>query len=80
MIAEPLDKGLAEDIEEQVHQHVSAMSLLRCVEQKVEISWKNSRKREFFRTKYDWDILAAKSLWAFGPTSTGASLRCSLWL
>ncbi|CAB3978299.1 116 kDa U5 small nuclear ribonucleo component-like [Paramuricea clavata] len=28
-----------------------------------------ARKRlgEFFQTKYDWDLLAARSIWAFGP-------------
>lgn len=35
-----------------------------------------SRKRlgEFFQTKYDWDLLAARSIWAFGPDSTGPNI------
>lgn len=55
MIAEPLEKGLAEDIEKEA----------------VQISWTRKRLGEFFQTKYDWDLLAARSIWAFGPESTG---------
>jgi U5 small nuclear ribonucleoprotein component len=29
---------------------------------------------EFFQTKYDWDLLAARSIWAFGPDSTGPNI------
>ena len=29
---------------------------------------------EFFRTKYDWDLLAARSIWAFGPDNTGPNI------
>lgn len=34
------------------------------------------RKRlgEFFQTKYDWDLLAARSIWAFGPDITGPNI------
>ena len=34
------------------------------------------RKRlgEFFQTKYDWDLLAARSIWAFGPDVTGPNI------
>ena len=48
MIAEPLEKGLAEDIEREV----------------VQIGWNRKRLGEFFQTKYDWDLLAARSIWA----------------
>jgi len=58
MIAEPLEKGLAEDIENEV----------------VQISWNKKRLGEFFQTKYDWDLLAARSIWAFGPDSTGPNI------
>ena len=44
MIAEPLEKGLSEDIEDEV----------------VQISWPRKRLGEFFQTKYDWDLLAAR--------------------
>ena len=55
MISEPLEKGLAEDIEKEA----------------VQIGWTRKRLGEFFQTKYDWDLLAARSIWAFGPESTG---------
>ena len=29
---------------------------------------------EFFQQKYDWDLLAARSIWAFGPDSTGPNI------
>ena len=36
----------------------------------------SSRKRlgEFFQTKYDWDLLAARSIWAFGPDNCGPNV------
>lgn len=46
MIAEPLEKGLAEDIENEV----------------VEIGWNRKRLGEFFQSKYEWDLLAARYL------------------
>lgn len=58
MIAEPLEKGLAEDIENEV----------------VQITWNRKRLGEFFQTKYDWDLLAARSIWAFGPDVTGPNI------
>ena len=29
---------------------------------------------EFFQTKFDWDLLAARSIWAFGPDTTGPNI------
>jgi U5 small nuclear ribonucleoprotein component len=58
MIAEPLEKGLAEDIENEV----------------VQISWRKNEIVKFFQTKYDWDVLAARSIWAFGPDITGPNI------
>ncbi|CAG0897093.1 unnamed protein product [Cyprideis torosa] len=58
MIAEPLEKGLAEDIENEV----------------VQISWNKKRLGEFFQSKYEWDLLAARSIWAFGPETTGPNI------
>ena len=51
MIAEPLEKGLAEDIEAG----------------NVSLSMEKSKFYQFFQTKYEWDTLAARSIWAFGP-------------
>uniref|UniRef100_A0A0B7BBZ6 116 kDa U5 small nuclear ribonucleoprotein component n=1 Tax=Arion vulgaris TaxID=1028688 RepID=A0A0B7BBZ6_9EUPU len=58
MIAEPLEKGLAEDIENEV----------------VQITWPRKKLGEFFQTKYDWDLLAARSIWAFGPDAAGPNI------
>lgn len=53
--AEPLDKGLAEDIERGA----------------VSLTWPRKRVAEFFSTKYEWDALASRSVWAFGPDRQG---------
>ncbi|EEF29877.1 116 kD U5 small nuclear ribonucleoprotein component, putative [Ricinus communis] len=58
MIAEPLEKGLAEDIENGV----------------VSIDWNRKALGDFFKTKYDWDLLAARSIWAFGPDKQGPNI------
>ena len=50
-LAEPLEKGLAEDIENGA----------------ISIDWKPKEFREFFQRRYDWDLLAIRSIWAFGP-------------
>ncbi|KAF9622920.1 hypothetical protein IFM89_035153 [Coptis chinensis] len=47
----PFEKGLAQDIENGI----------------VSIDWNRKTIGEFFQTKYDWDLLAARSVWAFGP-------------
>jgi len=57
-IAEPLDKGLAEDIEAE----------------KIDLGWSSQKVSHFFANKYEWDILAARSVWAFGPEKFGANL------
>jgi U5 small nuclear ribonucleoprotein component len=58
MLAEPLDKGLADDIEAE----------------KIDLSWPQSKITSFFEQNYDWDILASRSVWAFGPEKFGANL------
>lgn len=57
MLANPLDKGLAEDIENE----------------KVDLSKNVHEVSQFFEKNYDWDILASKSVWAFGPSKFGAN-------
>lgn len=90
MIAEPLEKGLAEDIENGVVQinwnkldflpPFSHWNFDTCIEFLGEISVAHvggvCRKRlgEFFQTKYDWDLLAARSIWAFGPDANGPNI------
>jgi 116 kDa U5 small nuclear ribonucleoprotein component len=58
MIAEPLDEGIAEDIE---NGRVSIKDSIRKVAQ-------------FFEENYDWDKLAARSIWAFGPEEMGPNV------
>ena len=58
MIAEPLDKGMAEDIETgRVNMRMSA-----------------KERGNFFQQKYSWDLLAARSIWAFGPNENGPNI------
>uniref|UniRef100_A0AAV1VBX4 Tr-type G domain-containing protein n=1 Tax=Peronospora matthiolae TaxID=2874970 RepID=A0AAV1VBX4_9STRA len=58
MISEPLDAGLSQDIE------LGAI--------KLDMSKKDVAS--FFQTKYTWDALAARSVWAFGPSSNGPNV------
>lgn len=79
MIAEPLEKGIAEDIEAGVVQIGWNRLEISVVASKVyilTILLFHFRKRlgEFFQTKYDWDLLAARSIWAFGPEVNGPNV------
>lgn len=58
MIAEPLDKGLASDIEEG----------------RIQLQWNKKKVGDFFQSKYDWDLMAARSVWAFGPDNNGPNV------
>ena len=58
MIAEPLEKGIAEDIENGV----------------VDVRWPKKKLAEFFQNKYGWDVLAARNIWAFGPDDHGPNV------
>ncbi|RAL01503.1 116 kDa U5 small nuclear ribonucleoprotein component [Aspergillus ibericus CBS 121593] len=58
MIAEPLDEGIAEDIES-------------CA---VNIKDPIRKVARFFEERYDWDKLAARSIWAFGPDEMGPNI------
>lgn len=58
MVAEPLDRGLAEDIEGGT----------------VSIDWPRRKLGAFFQEKYEWDLLAARSIWAFGPERQGPNI------
>ncbi|EXJ57009.1 elongation factor 2 [Cladophialophora yegresii CBS 114405] len=60
MIAEPLDDGVAEDIEAGV----------------VKIRDPIRKVAKFFEEKYEWDKLAARSIWAFGPEEMGPNILC----
>ncbi|CAK7237576.1 hypothetical protein SBRCBS47491_010026 [Sporothrix bragantina] len=58
MVAEPLEDGLARDIETGA----------------VRIKDPVRKTAKFFQEKYDWDLLASRSVWAFGPEEMGANL------
>merc|ERR1712113_1196823 len=58
IVCEPLDKGLAEDIEKNM----------------ISLTFNNRRVGELFQTKYKWDLLASRRVWAFGPDIQGPNL------
>lgn len=58
MVAEPLDDGIAEDIESGA----------------IKIKDGNRAVAKFFEEKYDWDKLSARSIWAFGPEEMGPNI------
>jgi len=58
MICEKLDDGIAEDIETE----------------RVSIEWEPRKLGEFFQQNYEWDILASRSIWAFGPDNNGPNI------
>jgi 116 kDa U5 small nuclear ribonucleoprotein component len=58
IIAEPLDDGIAEDIE------AGAVKIKDPIRQVA----------QFFEDKYEWDKLAARSIWAFGPDEHGPNI------
>ena len=58
MIAEPLERGIAEDIESG----------------RVTIRMTPKERGTFFQDKYQWDLLASRSIWAFGPDESGPNI------
>jgi U5 small nuclear ribonucleoprotein component len=40
----------------------------------LQASWDARRMATFMQTKYEWDKLAARSIWAFGPTTKGPNV------
>jgi U5 small nuclear ribonucleoprotein component len=58
MTAEPLAEGIAEDIESG----------------KVDIRWPIKQVGKFFQENHDWDLMAARSIWAFGPDDKGPNI------
>jgi len=58
MIAEPLEKGIAEDIEDG----------------KVDMRWPNKDVGNYFMENYGWDLLASRNIWAFGPDDRGPNI------
>ena len=58
MVAEPLDDGIAHDIESG----------------KVNIKDPIRKVGQFFEENYEWDKLASRSIWAFGPDEMGPNI------
>lgn len=58
MVAEPLDDGIARDIETGA----------------VRIRDPIRKTSKFFEDKYGWDLLAARNIWAFGPDEMGPNI------
>lgn len=58
MIAEPLEKGIADDIESG----------------RVYMKMPPKQLGKHFQDKYDWDLLASRSIWAFGPDERGPNI------
>ena len=58
MIAEPLEQGIAEDIEAG----------------RVRIRDSVRKVGQFFEERYEWDKLASRSIWAFGPEEMGPNI------
>lgn len=58
MIAEPLERGIAEDIERG----------------RVTMRMTPKDRGTFFQDKYQWDLLASRSIWAFGPDDSGPNI------
>ena len=58
MICEPLEKGIAEDVENGL----------------ISLDFGKKAVADYFVNKYDWDILAARNIWVFGPDSNGPNM------
>lgn len=58
MLAEPLESGLAEDLESGA----------------VRTDMDKKTITNYFQSNYDWDLLAVRSIWAFGPDECGPNL------
>jgi U5 small nuclear ribonucleoprotein component len=58
MICEPLEKGIAEDIENE----------------KVNVHWQPKQLGKHFVDNYSWDILASRNIWAFGPDDSSPNI------
>lgn len=42
----------------------------------MKIEWDSKEVSTFFQSKYQWDLLAARSIWAFGPDNSGPNILC----
>ncbi|ORY31376.1 116 kda u5 small nuclear ribonucleoprotein component [Naematelia encephala] len=58
MISEPLETGIANDIEAG----------------RVTMRMTNKERGNFFEKNYQWDMLASRNIWAFGPEDNGPNV------
>ena len=58
MIAEPLESGIANDIDAG----------------RVTMQMSNKERGKFFENNYSWDLLASRNVWAFGPEDNGPNV------
>lgn len=58
MIASPLDKGLVEDIESEI----------------IDLDMGKKKVSKYFTDNFEWDLLASRSVWSFGPGKFGPNL------
>ena len=58
MISEPLEAGIANDIEAE----------------RVNMRMTNRERGKFFESKYQWDLQASRNIWAFGPEENGPNV------
>jgi U5 small nuclear ribonucleoprotein component len=58
MICEPLEKGIADDIENSV----------------ISVNWPKVQLGKHFVDSYNWDILSSRNIWAFGPTDLSPNI------
>lgn len=58
MICEPMEKGISEDIESY----------------RININQPARELGAHFVNKYDWDLLASRNIWAFGPDDNGPNI------
>ena len=54
--------------------HTYILTYIVCVfaeKHRVSLDWDKKRVGDFFKTNYEWDLLTARSIWAFGPEKDG---------
>ena len=72
VIAEPLEKGLAEDIESgKIFLSIPGPSSSSSAPTKPLL---DPEMRSYLQNNYGWDIMAARNVWAFGPDSNGPNV------
>lgn len=58
IVAEPLSRNIADDIESG----------------RVDIDWPLKQISSHFQEQYEWDLMASRSIWAFGPGKNGPNI------